>query len=214
MRTVSFLEFQSNPNVLTDIINILHEDGIICVPTPSGYKLMANFESSKAVVTMMQSKRRVRSAPALVLIPDSSYVSQITDSVSEDATKLMAEYWPGPVTLLFAASEDLQPKIKKALTKAKGWLGIRVPEAEVPAVVVKSFGKPLLVSSANISSKGGAESLAQVKKNFGRSISFLVEDGDIRAKRSSTLVDVTRDIPRIIRNGAITEESILNTLAG
>lgn len=214
MKTVSFSEFQSNPAVLDQITDILAEDGIVCIPTPSGYKLMANLESSKAVTSMIQSKRRVKSAPALVLVPDRSHVADIAGSVSDDASKLMSKFWPGPVTLLFAASEEIHPKIRKALTKAKGWLGIRIPDSETAKSVVLSFGKPLLVSSANISKKGGAGSLAQVKKNFGRSISLLVEKGDISTERSSTLVDVTRENPQIIRSGSVTDETILSALAG
>lgn len=214
MRTVSLAEFQSNPEILQSITEILGDDGIVCVPMPSGYKLMATLDSSKAVMAMIQAKRRVKSAPALVLIPDSSHVAQIADSVSEEATRLMREFWPGPVTLLFSAGEQLHPKLQKALTKARGWLGIRVPDCQLAQTVVRAFGKPLLVSSANISQKGGAGSLAQVKKNFGRSISLLVEDGDIAMTGFSTLVDVTSAIPKIIRQGTVSEEQIQSALAG
>ncbi|MBN2343251.1 MAG: threonylcarbamoyl-AMP synthase [Deltaproteobacteria bacterium] len=214
MRTVSFSEFQSNPEVLNDITEILTNDGIICIPTPSGYKLMADLESSKAVMAMIQAKRRVKSAPALVMIPDQSHVENIAESVSEEASKLMTEFWPGPVTLLFSAGDGLHPKIRKALTKAKGWLGVRVPNSQTAKTVVGAFGKPLLVSSANISKKAGDGSLAQVKKNFGRAISLLIEDGDITTESSSTLVDVTREIPKIVRCGAVAEQSILDALAG
>ncbi len=213
MKTVSYTEFKENPSILNEMNDILADDGIVCIPTPSGYKLMANLESQRAVMAMIQAKRRVRSAPALVLVPDRTHVENIADSISSEASRLMSELWPGPVTLLFAAGEGLPPKIRKPLTRAKGWLGIRVPDAGIAQTVVKSFGKPLLVSSANISRKGGAGSLAQVKKNFGRSISLMVENGDLSMSRSSTLVDVTRDIPRIIRAGVVSEETIQATLA-
>ena len=213
MRTVSLSDIQTNPAILNEITDILTDDGIICIPTPSGYKLMANLESANAVISMNQAKRRVKSAPALVLIPDSSHVEDIADTVTSEANILMNELWPGPVTLLFAAGEGIPPKVRKALTKAKGWLGIRVPDSGLAQSIVRAFDKPLLVSSANISRKGGAESLAQVKKNFGRTISLIVEDGDVSIKRFSTLVDVTREIPKIIRKGAVSEETIQNALA-
>ena len=213
MKAVSFSNFQNNPEILEEIKNILMDDGIVCLPTPSGYKLVANFESPEAVLSMIQAKRRVKSAPALVLVPDSSYVKNIADTVSEEASRLMNEFWPGPVTLLFAAGEGVPPKIRKALTKARGWLGVRVPDTGSAQEVVRAFGKPVLVSSANISQKGGAGSLAQVKKNFGRAISLIVEDGDISSPRSSTLVDVTREIPKIIRAGVVPEKTILDSLA-
>ncbi|MBN2719011.1 MAG: threonylcarbamoyl-AMP synthase [Deltaproteobacteria bacterium] len=213
MQTVSFSDFQNNPDILTHICDILNDDGIVCVPTSSGYKLMANFASQRAVMSMIQAKRRVKSAPALVLVPDRSHVDNIADSVSDEAARLMNELWPGPVTLLFAAGEQLQPKIRSVLTKAKGWLGIRVPDTGIAQTIVSAFCHPVLVSSANLSQKGGAGSLAQVKKNFGRAIALLVENGDIVSTRPSTLIDVTRDIPKIVRAGAVSEEAIHNALA-
>ena len=163
---------------------------------------------------MIQAKRRVKNAPALVLIPDVIWVNQLTDDISKEAETLMNTLWPGQLTLLFRPSENLDAKVRKLLTKAKGWLGVRIPNDEVAANITKTFGGPIVVSSANLSQKMGDRSVAQVKKNFGRTVELLLDAGDIREGTQSTLVDLTQSNPEIVRIGAISDETIQQALAG
>jgi tRNA threonylcarbamoyl adenosine modification protein (Sua5/YciO/YrdC/YwlC family) len=214
MRTIPLREFDANPSLHSEITTVLENGGLVCHPAPSGYKLVADLGSPAAITAMLQAKRRVGHAPSLVFVPDESWVDRVAESVTDEARKLMRGLWPGPVTLLFKASEELHPKVRKPLTKAKGWLGVRVPDDPFCLRVVRAFGRPLLVSSANLSSKRGAHSLAQVKKNFGRTVELLVDAGDIAPAEKSTLVDVSNGSPSVIRAGAVTEERVLAALAG
>jgi len=182
------------------------------VPTPSGYKLLADLASPKAVTALLQAKRRVKNAPSLVFVPDEASVSNVVDAVSEGARRLIRKFWPGPLTLLFEAGEQLDPKLRKPLTKAKGWLGVRMPEDEVSLGAVRAFGRPVLVTSANLADKGGAHSVAQIKKNFGRTVDLLVDRGDVAQAARSTLVDVSDGMPKIVRAGAIGEDRIAAAL--
>jgi len=203
LRTIPYPEISKDPNIYKEVGAVLEQGGLVCVPTPSGYKLLADLASPKAVTAMLQAKRRVKNAPALVFVPDAEWVVRVVDSVSEDAVRLMQELWPGPLTLLFKAGERIDPKVRKPLTKAKGWLGVRMPEDEVSLGAVKAFGRPVLVSSANLAEKGGAHSVAQIKKNFGRTVDLLVDMGDIAPAPRSTLVDVSNGSPKVVRAGAI-----------
>jgi L-threonylcarbamoyladenylate synthase len=212
LRTIPYPEISKDPNIYKEVGAVLEQGGLVCVPTPSGYKLLADLASPKAVTAMLQAKRRVKNAPALVFVPDDSWVARVVDSVSEDARRLMQELWPGPLTLLFKAGERIDPKVRKPLTKAKGWLGIRMPEDEVSLGAVKAFGRPVLVSSANLADKGGAHSVAQIKKNFGRTVDLLVDKGDVAPAARSTLVDVSDGMPRIVRVGAIGEDRVAAVL--
>ena len=171
--------------------------------------------SPAAVTSMIQAKRRVKNAPALVFLPDTSWVEKVAANITDEARALMKSLWPGHVTLLFKASDDLPSKVRKQLTKAKGWLGVRIPYDEVSQGILKAFGKPILVSSANLARKGGAHSLAQVRKNFGRTIDLIIESGDLNNNEpQSTLVDLTKADPNVIRVGAVSEDEIRSALAG
>ena len=212
MRKIPFPDFQTDPNCSKDIINILEKGGIACIPGATGYKLFADLASPQAVTNMLLAKRRVRNAPALVFVPDERWVHKIAVSVSDEAKALIEAFWPGPMTLLVKVGDELHPKVKKVLIKKKGWLGVRIPEDDVSIQVARAFGRPILVSSANLAKKGGAHSAAQVKKNFGRTVDLMVDAGDLEVGSSSTLVDVTGEKARVVRVGAIKEKEIMSVL--
>ena len=212
MKTINLSLIQSDSNLYQDIKTSLIDDAIVCFPTPSGYKLAANFSSAGAIMGMIQAKRRVKNAPSLVLVPDETWVDKVAKQVSEDAKTLMKVFWPGPLTLLLEANQEIPSKIKKSLTGAKGWLGIRVPDDEISRNIVQTFGKPLMVSSANLARKQGAHSVQQIKKNFGRTVEIMIDAGDLPSPQKSTLVDMTRNKSSVIRAGLISEEAIHEAL--
>jgi L-threonylcarbamoyladenylate synthase len=208
MKIISVSSVNSDPTIYEDINSTLENEKLVCFPTPTGYKLAADLSSPKAVMNLLQAKRRTKNAPSLVLVPDEGWVSKVASNVSDSAWTLMKTFWPGPLTLLFSANEDLPPKVRRALTKAKGWLGIRLPGDDLSSTIVKTFNRPLLVTSANLAKKHGANSAQQVRRNFGRTVAMMIDAGDIAAGTSSTLVDMTRGMPAVIRAGAISEDQI------
>jgi len=213
MKKIDFSALESNPQTIEQISEVLASGGLVCLPASSGYKLVADLASPGAITAMAQAKRRVKYAPALVFVPDDGWVDKVAAAVTDEARTLMRRFWPGSVTLLFKANEDLHPKVRKPLTKAKGLLGVRVPDDDLWRRVLDGFGRPVLVSSANLARKHGAQSVAQVKKNFGRTVDLLVDAGDVRDAANSTLVDVSNGTVAVIRAGAVTEQHILDALA-
>lgn len=212
MRTIAVSALREEPQKYIEVAQVLSQGGLVCFPAASGYKIAAQLRSEFAVTSVLQAKRRVSNAPALVFVPDASAVEQLAANVSQEARTLMAAFWPGPVTLLVKMNDEIDPFIRRALTKAKGWLGVRVPHEEVPAGILQAFGEPILVSSANIASKRGAHSVAQVRKNFGRTVELLLDAGDIHPQPNSTLVDVSSDKIKIVRADAVPEDQILFAL--
>jgi len=208
MKTISLSTCRENPSVYGDMKEVLENEGLVCFPARSGYKIAADLSSRKAVTTLLHAKRRVKNAPTLIFLPDKTWATRVGANLCDDAKRLMEAYWPGSLTLLVEAGEELHPKIRRELTRATGWIGIRVPDDEVPLAVTQAFGKPLLVSSANLSKKHGSHSLAQVKKSFGRSVNLLIEDGDLPVGPSSTLVDVSGGHVEVVRASAISEDDI------
>jgi L-threonylcarbamoyladenylate synthase len=209
MQTITRSDLEANPTLYQQAKKILDAGGLICFPSASGYKLAADLSSPEAINRMLQAKRRVKNAPALVFVPDEKWVKEVAATINDAARALMKRYWPGPVTLLFEPNEAIDPKVRKPLTRAKRWIGVRVPEDEIPGGIVRSFGRPLLVSSANLATKQGATSVAQVRKNFGRTVDLLIDAGDLVEKAKSTLVNVTESGASVIRAGAVEEKDIL-----
>jgi tRNA threonylcarbamoyl adenosine modification protein (Sua5/YciO/YrdC/YwlC family) len=212
MKSISFSGNEIPSAVADEVAGVLLEGALVCIPTPSGYKIVADFTSPRAVISMLQAKRRVQNAPALVLVPDKEWLFRIAEEASEDARRLMAQFWPGPLTLLCTPSQEMDPALRKSLTRAKGWIGVRMPDDDISRAILNAVKRPLVVSSANLARKGGDGSVAQVKKNFGRNVQLMVEKGDIASVEPSTLVDVSDGPARVVREGALSAEQIAAAL--
>lgn len=196
-----------------DLVEILDHDGIICFPAESNYRLGASALSVKAVNGLMAAKRRSKHAPSLIFVSGPEMLEQVASSVPEVGKMLAQKFWPGPLTLLIEPGDIFPGKVRKTLIKATGLVGVRIPGHPVAREIVKRFGKPLLVSSANLSKKKGATSPAQVRKNFGRQVEAMVDLGDLPQASPSTLVGIFGDDIQIKRQGAVSEEDIRATVA-
>lgn len=212
MKTISTADLTSNPSLYDEIARALGEDGLVIFPGVNAYRLAVNARSTSAVQLLHQAKRRAQNKPSLVFIHDPAQLDGLVASVPAVAQRLIDAFWPGPLTLRLEPSEELPGKIRKALGKATGKIGVRVPGTEVGLQVARAFGQPLLISSANRTKKAGAQSLAQVRKNFGNAVDVLIDKGDLPPAPPSTVVDITADGWKLVREGAITEGDLRSAL--
>ena len=91
MKTISLVEIQNQPSLYSETSKILEQGRLICFPTPSGYKLGADMNSPAAVTSMIQAKRRVKNAPALVFLPDTSWVEKVA-AIGRERQKQLIDY--------------------------------------------------------------------------------------------------------------------------
>lgn len=208
MRIITTSELETSKALYQDVAGVLQDNGIICFPTNTTYRLATNFLSERAVINFMQVKRRTKKSPTLVFIPHREVLPQIVESIPPQAERLMEIYWPGALTLLFHINPDLPRKLIRNLN-SNGKVGVRIPESPIAQEVVQAFGGPVLISSANLSRKVGAGSVAQIRKNFGRGVNLMVNAGDLNSNKSSTVIDVTGPKPVLVRPGEISLEEIL-----
>lgn len=212
MKILKCDDLKRNPALYSEVATVLEEGGMVIFPGHSSYRLGVSALSEEAVAKLQQAKRRVQNTPALVFLKDRQQISQFVDELPEVARQLMATFWPGHLTIRFEPSDKVPAKIRKALAKATGKIGFRIPTTEAGREIVKAFGKPMLISSANRSKKSGAQSIAQVRKNFGNLADLILDDGDLAQSQSSTIVDVTADGWSMVREGSITEAEIVEKI--
>jgi L-threonylcarbamoyladenylate synthase len=213
MRVITADDLTRSPILYRDIAAALSHDGLACFPAESNYRLAASLHSSDAVMRLMQSKHRAGHHPALIFIAEPALLEAVVGPVPAAARALAHAFWPGPLTLVVEMQAELPDKVAKTLTKATGKIGVRCSAHPIAARVVREFGGPLLVSSANLEKKAGAGSLAQVRKNFQQRIDVCVDAGDLAAGAPSTLVEVTHEGWTILREGAIGRAQIEAALA-
>ena len=210
MKTVKLEQVQESPEVYAEIHRILERGGLVCLPCNGTYRIVADLTNEDAVTRLFQSKHRVKKAPSLVFVDDVDMLKEVVHEISPQAREL-SSLWPGPLTILFDLNPSLPSKIKKQLGKGK--IGVRVPDSRLMRDVISALGRPILVSSANRERKPGAESPAQIRKNFNAQVDMFIDAGDLPREPSSTVVDLSGPLLTVTRQGALEEQLLRGLLA-
>ena len=173
--------------------------GLVAFPTESFYGLGVNSLDERAVKRLFQAKKRKSDQPILILIPSIESLDQYVQNIPEVAHKLIERFWPGGLTLIFQATPNISP----LLTAGTGKIGIRLSSHPVAAALVRSVGIPITGTSANISGQSPCSTADQVLESLGHSVDLILDGGSTEGKAGSTLLDVTKDPPVILRQGMI-----------
>jgi L-threonylcarbamoyladenylate synthase len=182
---------------LRDYAALLREGGVIACPTETLYGLLADAWSESAVARVVALKRR-GPEPIALIAPDLAAVEQLAEELTSSARMLAERYWPGPLTLVVRARKGLPGRLVR-----DGTVGVRVPGASPALALVRAFGGPLTATSCNLSGKPAARSDAEARAYFPEGLAAIVA-GRATSSLASTIVDVTGDAPRLLRQGAIT----------
>jgi L-threonylcarbamoyladenylate synthase len=179
--------------------------GIVAVPTDTLYGLAANPFSADAVARIFAVKGRAAERALPLVAADAAQVAAHLGRLSPMAARLVARFWPGPLTLLVAAPAGLAREV----TGGTGKVGVRVPANDVARAICTMAGRPITATSANISGNPATASPDDVERTLGDRIDLLIDAGPTRGGAPSTIVDVTGPEPILIRAGAIPWQDIL-----
>ncbi|MCX8529305.1 MAG: L-threonylcarbamoyladenylate synthase [Rhodoluna sp.] len=176
----------------------LAKGDLVVVPTDTVYGLAADAFSAKAVQALLDAKGRGRQSPPPVLIPNVDSLYALADSVSPTALRLAEKYWPGPLTLILRAQASLQWD----LGETKGTVALRVPNHRITLALLAESG-PLAVSSANLTGKPAANTVNQAFDYLGDKVAVYLDGGDAELGEASTILDLTGEKIRIVREGVL-----------
>ncbi len=185
---------------------IFRSGGILAFPTDTFYGLGADPHNAKAVERLFSIKGRAADRPILLLLADAAEVGKWAVDTSPAADRLMKRFWPGPLTLLFKS----RPDVLRGLTAGTGRIGLRVPANEITRSLLRYLGSALTGTSANLSGGPDPLSAGDVLRELGDRIDLILDGGPAAGERPSTIVDVTADRPRIVREGAIAERILFS----
>lgn len=197
-------------NEIDRAVEFLRNGDVIAYPTETIYGLGADVLNRKAIKKIYDLKARDYGLPISILVADVAMLREYVKEVPEQALALMRRFWPGALTILFPASE----KMPKDLITNTGRVGIRISSHPVAAALVKTFGKPITTTSANLSGFPPSLSVKHIQKYFGEKIPCLVDGGDCEPSRGSTVVDVGEETMRIIREGRIPADEVIRCFQG
>ena len=177
---------------------------VVLFPTETVYGIAAIPTNGGAVDALRKAKGRPDNKPFTLMCSSLAQVVQYCE-VNAGISEAMKRFMPGQVTFLLRGRKGIPPLIDLGT----GVVGVRVPDSQEVLSLIESIGSPLLVSSANRSGMAPALNFGQAKEIFGGHVPLIIE-GDCVSDVPSTIVDFTKEEPKLIRQGTVGFEEILH----
>ncbi len=188
---------------------IIQDGGLVAFPTETVYGLGCNALDKAAVEKVFRTKGRPPINPLIVhvaFIADAQKIAKMTPL----AEQIAFHFWPGPLTMILPQRENSE--VSELCTAGLNTIAVRFPEHEIARKLVQMAGVPIAAPSANISGAISPTSPRHVFESLGESVDMILAGGASRMGIESTIVDVTTDIPVILRYGSITKEVLEDVL--
>jgi len=171
---------------------------LVVLPTDTVYGIGADAFRPSAVASLLEAKGRSRDMPPPVLVGTVRAATALVEDLGPYGQELIDEFWPGGLTLVCRASRSL----KWDLGETKGTVAVRMPQHPVAIELLTQTG-PMAVSSANLTGKAPATTAADAREQFGDAVEVYLDGGQCETDIPSTIVDLTGDMPRLLRSGAV-----------
>ena len=197
--------------VLRHAVDALKNGSIIAYPTETFYGLGTKFDMEDSLKRLYDIKQRPKEKPMPLIIGNNKLLSVVAVNVNQIALSFIDKFWPGPLTLILPAKKNLSEYI----TAGTGKVAVRIPGESFALSLAKTADFPISATSANLSGMPPAQDTEAVIRYFGDKIDLIFDSGSSTGGLPSTIVDVIGDEINILREGAISRESIkifLNTL--
>jgi tRNA threonylcarbamoyl adenosine modification protein (Sua5/YciO/YrdC/YwlC family) len=176
---------------------------LVVLPTDTVYGIGADAFDRPAVADLLAAKGRGRDMPVPVLVGSWSTIEGLARSVSSRTWDLIEAFWPGGLTLVI----EQAPSLSWDLGDARGTVAVRMPLHPVALELLEVTG-PMAVSSANKSGSPPALTAEDAQRQLGDDVAVYLDGGRARSGIASTIVDVTAEVPRVLRAGAVDLEAL------
>jgi len=186
-------------SALHEAITLLWKGRLVAFPTETFYGLGAHALDPEAVERVFVVKGRPAEKPLIVLVESLAMAERISRGIPPKGRELAARYWPGPLTLVLPAGEDLPP----GLTAGTGTVSVRVPGHPLALALVRAAGIPITAPSANLTGAEPPTTAREVFAGLAGRVDLILDGGPTAGGRPSTIVDLTTDPPRVLRPGVI-----------
>lgn len=183
---------------------IIRRGGLVAFPTETVYGLGGNALDPEASRKIYAAKGRPSDNPLILHIADFDGLVPLVKEIPDNARRLMNQYWPGPMTLIFEKSDIVPRQTTGGLDTA----AVRMPSHEAARRLIRAAGVPVAAPSANLSGKPSPTSAAHVIADMDGRIDMIIDGGDVPIGLESTIVDVTGGEAMILRPGYIGVDAV------
>jgi tRNA threonylcarbamoyl adenosine modification protein (Sua5/YciO/YrdC/YwlC family) len=180
---------------------------LVVIPTDTVYGIGCDAFNASAVRSLLAAKNRGPDMPVPVLVGSWSTIDGLVLGVPKAARDLIEAFWPGGLSLVLPHA----PSLNWDLGSTKGTVMLRMPLHPVALELLRDVG-PMAVSSANVSGRPPASSAAEAEAQLGESVAVYLDGGPSGEPVASTIVDLTGDDPRVLREGAVSTGAVAEVL--
>lgn len=184
-------------------VEILKRGGALAYPTDTVYGLGASMSSLHGVEVVYQVKARPHHMAMPLLVASVPQLETMASRITPTAWRLIVGCLPGVLTLVLMASE----RVPEYLRTEKGTVALRIPRHPVPVALIEGLGFPIVGTSANLSGRPSAVTAEEVRSQLGDRVDMVIDGGRCPGTES-TIVDVTGDVPVVLRAGALPASEI------
>lgn len=189
---------------LKEAAEVLKHGGLVAFPTETVYGLGANALDEKAARKIYEAKGRPSDNPLIAHVADFEGIEPLVARIPEMGRKLAGAFWPGPMTLVFPKSA----LVPLGTTGGLDTVAIRMPSDPVARTLIRLAGVPVAAPSANTSGRPSPTRAEHVYQDMEGRIEMIIDGGPVGIGVESTIVDVTEEVPVLLRPGAVTMEML------
>lgn len=207
---MKYLDFKNSidEKEISECARILVNGGVGIYPTETVYGIGANGLNSESVRKVFEVKHRPLNKPINLLVSDIAMIEAVAKEITEVEYKIIKNFFPGPITLILKKKECV-PDI---VTSNGDTVGVRMPEEQITFKLIKEAGVPLATPSANITGKKSGTNFDEIIADFDGKVDFFIDNGPSRIGKPSTIVKVENEQVKILRQGSITLQEILEKI--
>lgn len=191
-------------NKLKEAAKVIVNGGLVAFPTETVYGLGANAFNKNAIKKIFLAKGRPGDNPLIVHIYKKEQLFDLSEDVPSKAQKLINYFWPGPLTIILKKSSLVPDEVTAGLQT----VAIRMPKNKIALNLIKMADLPIAAPSANLSGKPSPTTGKHVIDDLNGKIDLIIDGGKVNIGLESTVVDLTSDIPEILRPGKITKKQL------
>lgn len=180
--------------------DLLRQGKLVAFPTETVYGLGADAANPEAVKRIFKAKGRPADHPLIVHIADAGNLTDWAESIPENALRLAAEFWPGPLTLIL----NKKPEVPLEVTGGQSTIALRIPGHPVALRLLQAFGGGIAAPSANRFCRISPTQAAHVAEELGDAVDLILDGGSCQVGVESTIVDFSGARPALVRPGQIT----------
>lgn len=194
----------SNMEQLDKAAKALKNGQLVAFPTETVYGLGADALNPEAVLSIFEAKGRPGDNPLIVHIAQVEMLEVLAADIKPDVKKLAGAFWPGPLTMVLKKASIVPHETTGGLDT----VAVRIPDNEIALELIRRSGVPIAAPSANLSGKPSPTLAKHVLDDLNGRIPYIIDGGPCRVGVESTVLDMTAEIPVILRPGGVTQSMI------